>query len=131
MDEGIELLARLNDYYGSSYRPEGRLIFSKEKLFLYTGGETKLQHNWIGLHIANFDLSLTVEGAQKLGTTAAKNVITLTKEQARKYYRGEDLAGFQGQGPAILKTEDMIIGPGLLQEGKIKNILPESRKSKL
>lgn len=128
---GEELLRRLNDYYGSSFKPEGGLILRGGKLFLYTGGETKLKTEWVGLHIASEDLSLTVEGAQLLGTTAEKNLLTITSDEARRYFRGEDLPGRNGAGHVILKTDERIIGPGLLDAGKIKNKLPESRKAKL
>jgi len=129
MDEE-ELLHRLNRHYGSQYRPEGRLTLKKEKLFLYTGEDTKLKTDWAGLHIANADLSLTIEGAQKLGTTAAKNAVEIAKEEAEAYFRGEDLNGPEGNGPLILRTKDRIIGPGRLEDGKIRNILPASRKTR-
>jgi len=131
MGEPEELLRKLNDRYGSSYQPEGRLLLRKEKLFLYTGEGTRLPYDWLGLHIANIDLSLTIEGAQLLGPTAAKNTITITKQQADRYYRGQDIPGIQGEGHVILKTPERTIGAGRLQNGTLKNTLPESRKTKL
>ncbi|MFH1056068.1 MAG: hypothetical protein V1744_08255 [Candidatus Altiarchaeota archaeon] len=124
-----ELLDRLNEYYGSTYKPEGKLILRKEKLFLYSGPDTKLPYDWIGSHIANTDLSLSIEGAQKLGTTATKNVVTVTKEEAERYYQGVDLLGYPGCGHRILKTTERIIGPGEIQDDTIKNTLPQSRKT--
>jgi NOL1/NOP2/fmu family ribosome biogenesis protein len=125
-----KLLERLNAHYGASYAPQGRLTLRKEKLFLYTGEETKIPHDWAGIHLATADLSLSIEGAQELGTTASRNLVTVTGGQADAYYLGEDLDGFEGEGHAILRTRDRIIGPGLLEGGKIKNTLPESRKAK-
>ena len=126
-----EILAGLNERYGSKYEPKGRLILRKEKLFLYSGPEVQLKYDWCGLHIANTDLSLTIEGTQLLGTTASKNVIDVTAEEAREYYRGRDLPGFEGEGFVILKTSHRVVGPGLLEGGRIRNILPVSRKTKL
>jgi len=129
VDEGEELLARLNGRYGSSYTVDGRLMLKKDKLFVYSGPESKLRGVWNGLHIGCVDLSLTIEGAQKLGTTASKNTVTVTTNQARAYYDGEDLKGFPGEGPVILKTKDRVIGPGLIVDGAIRNSLPQSRKT--
>lgn len=130
MDE-TELLRMLNERYGSSYRPEGRLILQKEKLFHYSGTGTKLPYKWMGSHIAHTDLTLTIEGAQQLGTTATRNVLTVTPQQATSYYDGEELEGFEGAGAVILRTPDLVIGPGLLEGGKVRNILPKSRRTKI
>ena len=131
VDESETLLARLNEYYGSSYKPEGELILNKEKLFVYTGGKTRLSNVWCGLHIANTDLSLTIEGAQRFMATATKNTLTLTSDQAERYYLGEDLAGFEGDGQRLLKTHDVALGPGLLEGGTLKNVLPQSRRTSM
>ncbi|MFH0862260.1 MAG: hypothetical protein V1875_04440 [Candidatus Altiarchaeota archaeon] len=130
MDEA-ELLKRLNERYGSLYSPQGRLIPRREKIFLYSGPEVVLKYGWCGLHIANMDLSLTIEGAQLLGATASKNLVAITPEQAKEYYLGRDLPGFEGDGYVILRTAHRIVGPGLLGGGLIKNTLPDSRKTKL
>jgi len=126
-----ELLGRLNEYYGSEYKPDGNLTIRGEKLFLYTGGATKLHALWRGLHIANTDLSLTIEGAQLFGKTAKKNTVIVSKEQAEKYYCGEDLSGFVGSGFVLIKTRQRPIGCGRIEDGRIVNILPGSRTSGL
>jgi NOL1/NOP2/fmu family ribosome biogenesis protein len=126
-----ELLQLLNERYGSSYTPCGKLILRKEKLFVYSGPEIHLKYDWCGLHIANTDLSLTIEGAQILGTTASKNIVSITMEQAKYYYLGNDIPGVTGEGFCILESESRIIGPGLLFDGKVKNILPASRKTRI
>jgi NOL1/NOP2/fmu family ribosome biogenesis protein len=128
--DGGELLRNLNEYYGSSYQTEGKLLLRKGKLFLFTGTPTKLPYDRIGLHIANTDLSLTVEGAQLLGTTSTSNIIEITREQADRFYRGGDIEGYGGEGNVILRTVDSVIGPGLLAGGRIINTLPKSRKTK-
>ncbi len=129
MDEAGELLARLNGRYGSSYAPAGRIILRKGKLFVYSGPQTNIKGVWQGVHIGSEDLSLTIEGAQKLGTTASENTIEVAQARARAYYDGEDLKGFKGEGPVILTTKGRPIGPGLLKDGKIINILPLSRRT--
>jgi len=130
MGEAEDLMRRLNEYYGSSYAPQGKLTVRDGKLFLYAGGETRLKTVWRGLHIANADLSLTIEGAQLLGTTASRCVVDVTEKQARSYYLGGDIPGHEGTGFCILKAEGIIAGPGLLEAGKVKNVLPESRKTR-
>ncbi len=129
MGDAEQLMERLNSYYGSSYKPEGRIFLRGERLFLYTGSETGLPYDWMGLHLANTDLSLTIEGAQKLGTTASVNLVEISREHADAYYRGEGLAGFDGTGYVILRTRDRIVGPGLLEASHIKNVLHDSRKT--
>lgn len=129
MDEQ-ELLRRLNEHYGTDYRPQGKLILKKGKLFVYTGEDTSLPYDRIGLHIANDDLSLTIEGAQELGTTATRNVVTVSQENAEQYYRGEDVAATEGGGYVILKTSVRIVGPCKIVDKRVINSLPESRKTK-
>ncbi|MBD3387771.1 MAG: hypothetical protein GF416_01870 [Candidatus Altiarchaeales archaeon] len=129
-DKPMDLLERLNSHYGSSYQPRGTLTIKKDKLFEYTGPDTDLNTYWMGLHLANADLSLTIEGAQRLGITASENVLVIKKAEADRYYGGEDLEGHLGGGFTILKTRDLVVGPGLLEDGRVKNILPKSRKTR-
>jgi NOL1/NOP2/fmu family ribosome biogenesis protein len=127
--EAEDLLASLNERYGASYAPRGRLFLRGGKLFLFSGAETRLKHVWMGLHIAGVDLSLTIEGAQLLGKTATRNCLTVGREDADRYFRGEDMAGPPGDGRVIMRTNDRIIGPGLVEGGKVRNALPKSRKT--
>jgi NOL1/NOP2/fmu family ribosome biogenesis protein len=124
-----ELLERLNLYYGSTYVPEGRLILKGEKLFVYSGYDTKLRTDWVGLHLANTDLSLSIEGCQIIGASAKANVVTVNKAEAKNYFDGHDLPGFGGCGPVIIRTSERVIGPGLLCQDKIQNLLPQSRRT--
>jgi NOL1/NOP2/fmu family ribosome biogenesis protein len=126
-----ELLESINEHYGSTYLPEGEMFIRAERVFIYSGGVSKLKALWKGLHLANTDLSLTIEGAQMFGKSATKNTITLTREQAEAYYRGQDLDGFTGEGYVLLKTTERPIGCGLLEGGRIRNIIHMSRMTSL
>ncbi|MBU0761922.1 MAG: hypothetical protein KKD39_02760 [Candidatus Altiarchaeota archaeon] len=126
MVEPHELLAKINSYYGSNYLPHGVLYIRDERFFLYTGGVIPLENVWQGLHIANTDLSLTIEGAQLFGKTAGKKH-AISPEDTISYFKGEDLKTECDDGFVILTCNGKIIGCGLVESNTMKNLIPKSR----
>lgn len=74
-------------------------------------------------------LRLSMEGSQILGVNAHKNILDLTKEQTKSWFRGEDLEvpselnGFQ-----ILRSGPDYLGCGKASKGKLYNYLPKTRR---
>jgi NOL1/NOP2/fmu family ribosome biogenesis protein len=65
------------------------------------------------------------------GKHAKKNFIELSKEDAVRFIRGEDMdtkpEGVE-DGYVILKYEGVPLGCGLLKEGHIKNMVPKAKR---
>jgi NOL1/NOP2/fmu family ribosome biogenesis protein len=91
-----------------------------------------LRINSLGLYIAevkNGQLRLSIEGAQLIGPTATKNVIELTEEQLKEWFKGNNLK-IEGiyEGFAILKHKKDYVGSGKYKEGFILNFVPKARR---
>ena len=69
---------------------------------------------------------LTSFGAQIVGHLATRNVVEVSREEAVRYLRGEDVAGsFDAEdGVVIIRCQGRVIGVGLLRNGRIKNQVP-------
>lgn len=112
-------------------------IKGKEKVYIITRdidnvNMTNIRINSIGLYIVeikNEQLRLSIEGAQLIGPHATKNVCELTKEQLKKWFKGEDIqVEGQYEGFVILKYENDYVGSGRYSEGTITNFVPKARR---
>ncbi len=70
---------------------------------------------------------LSVEGCYLVGRNATKGVVELSREQAEKWMRGEDLE-IEARGYVILRWGDYFLGCGKGKGGKILNYLPKERR---
>ncbi|MCX6694763.1 MAG: hypothetical protein NTU61_00485 [Candidatus Altiarchaeota archaeon] len=133
-----EVLQRINDYYGSRFSTEHRLLAKKEregeKIFIYSGSELPtIPAEWIGMHIATISqdaIELSIEGAQTVGATASRNVVEIRREDAEKLMKGLDLE-YAGdlRGCVILKHAGKPICTCRADEGMIVNTIPLSRRT--
>ena len=131
MSDAEQIISEIRRHYGSDYTPKGRLTLREERLFLYTGSDSNLENIWCGLHIANKDLTLTIEGAQIIGPTASKNILDIPIFDTLKYFRGEDITcGGAPDGPVIIRSEGTFIGGGICSGNHISNAVPISRRIK-
>jgi len=98
---------------------------------------SKLAANSVGLYFGklkrNNKINLSTEGCQMVGKNATKNVVIVDKESAAKFLKGEDVfpteaANCESQNFVILKCNEDFLGSSLFVDGKIKNILPKSRR---
>ncbi len=95
----------------------------------------KLRVNSIGLYFAQVkeeQFRLSVEGSQMIGKIATKNVVEVSQEQAKQWFRGEDVTTDLNakEGFIILKHDKDFIGCGKVKEGKILNFLSKIRRVK-
>ncbi|MEM7819099.1 MAG: hypothetical protein QW403_03085 [Candidatus Aenigmatarchaeota archaeon] len=97
----------------------------------------KLKVNSFGLYFGkikrNEKIHLSPEGAQIVGKNAVRNVLELSKDEARKFMEGSDLKikipeSCEPHNFVILKRGDDILGCSLALEDGIKNLLPKSRR---
>ncbi|OYT41200.1 hypothetical protein B6U80_01865 [Candidatus Pacearchaeota archaeon ex4484_26] len=81
-------------------------------------------------------LKPTTNFLQLFGKHASKNVITLSREQAERFIRGEDLeldkikkrGDWVEPGYVIVKYQEHILGCANFKEGVLKNMIAKSRR---
>ena len=91
---------------------------------------TKLRINSMGLYIAEVkkeQIRLSIEGSQLIGPSAKKNVCTLTREQLKLWFTGNDVpVKEEYDGFVILKHGNDYVGSGKYKEGMIHNYVPKA-----
>jgi NOL1/NOP2/fmu family ribosome biogenesis protein len=92
----------------------------------------KLRVDNIGLYVCTVsekDIRLSIEGSQLLGRIAKKNVVEITKEEVRQWFRGEDIkTDVKMNGFVILKCGEDFVGCGRITEKGILNFVPKVRR---
>lgn len=117
-------------------------LYLASKGRIYLGPKNLVQHPRIatvGLLIARISGTIkpTTNLLQLFGRSVKKNFIYLTKDNAKKYARGDDLfispeeMGDATAGYVLLRYLDFSLGCGLLKDNKIKNMLPKAKRLEL
>ncbi len=92
----------------------------------------KLRISTIGLYIAELGkggVRLSIDGSQIIGPKSKKNVIELSKEQARAWLKGNDVPWKDPfDGFAIIKSGKDYLGTGKFKGGMILNFVPKTRR---
>ena len=93
---------------------------------------SKLRINSAGMYFCEIDdrgIRLSIEGSQIVGPKAAKNIVEITEEQAKRWLMGEDLE-IKGDysGFVILKSNNDFLGTGKYRDGKILNYVNKGRR---
>ena len=134
-----EFFRLIEKQYGKVPEHFEKLAFIRGKENIYTITKDvgmidmkNLRINSIGLYIAevkNGQLRLSIEGAQMIGPSATKNVVELSKEQLKEWFKGNDLK-IEGsyEGFAILRHGKDYVGSGKYKEGLIMNYVPKARR---
>ena len=78
-------------------------------------------------------LKPTTDFLQVFGKHATKNYVELSKEDAERFMRGEELDAREelNQGYIIIRYKGHILGCASFKEGTLKNQLPRSRRSRV
>jgi NOL1/NOP2/fmu family ribosome biogenesis protein len=113
------------------------LTNNKNKIFIINKDIANIELNNIrinsmGLYIAemsNNEVRLSIEGSQIIGPKSGKNIIELTKEQAREWIKGKDIEISSEKNKfVILKHDDDYLGTGKATKEKILNFIPKARR---
>lgn len=73
---------------------------------------------------------LTSAAIRLIGGLATKNVVTLTREEAERFIRGETLEGYRGRGErVIVRYADYPLGGGILSGRGLIPQLPKAARS--
>ncbi|MBI2650957.1 hypothetical protein HYX01_00615 [Candidatus Woesearchaeota archaeon] len=96
---------------------------------------SKLRINSVGMYFCEIDklgIRLSIEGSQIIGTKAAKNIIEISDEEAKKWLKGEDLeVTGDYSGFLIIKNKNDFLGTGKYSNGRILNYVGKSRRVNL
>jgi NOL1/NOP2/fmu family ribosome biogenesis protein len=99
-----------------------------EKLELPT-----LRINNVGIYFGELtdrgEFRLTIEGSSIVGRRATKNIFEIDKEQARSWFRGDDIdVDSQENAFVIVRHGSDFLGCGKLVAGRIINYVPKARR---
>jgi NOL1/NOP2/fmu family ribosome biogenesis protein len=109
----------------------------EEKLYLVSPDFQRIDDNMLridtmGLYFGTYDgreIRLTIEGSQIIGPGSTKNVIDLTKDQASRWLKGEEiLLDSEIKGFAIIRSGEDYMGTGRMKEGRLMNFIPKTRR---
>lgn len=93
---------------------------------------SKLRINSIGMYFCEIDdkgIRLSIEGSQIVGPKAIKNIIEISEEQSKQWFKGEDLeAKGNYSGFVILKRNNDFFGTGKYKEGGVSNYVNKGRR---
>jgi len=94
---------------------------------------SKLRLNSIGMYFCEIDergIRLSIEGSQIVGNHAKKNVVEINEEEAKRWFKGEDLEKEcrNCSGFVILKNKSDFLGTGKYSNGRILNYVSKSRR---
>ncbi|MFH0868442.1 MAG: hypothetical protein V1831_03955 [Candidatus Woesearchaeota archaeon] len=96
---------------------------------------SKLRTNSIGIYFCEIDklgIRLSIEGSQIVGLKAAKNIVEITEEQAKQWFKGEDLEVERDySGFVIIKYNNDFLGTGKYKSRKVLNYVNKSRRVNL
>jgi len=75
----------------------------------------------------------TTDGAQRFGAAATRNVLTVDRETAATFFRGEDQSlSWDGDwGYLFVATDLGVLGVGLYVHGELRSMVPKGRRRDL
>ena len=94
---------------------------------------SKLRLNSIGMYFCEIDnkgIRLSIEGSQIIGPKATKNIVELSEEETRKWFKGEDIEKECNNCNdfVILKRKNDFLGNGKYATGRILNYVGKTRR---
>lgn len=94
-----------------------------------------LRINSLGMYFCKIEkngIRLSVEGSQKVGNLASKNVVELDKAQIKEWLIGNPVPYDRKEnGFVIVRHENDFFGAGLLKDGTLINYFPKTRRLKV
>jgi len=94
---------------------------------------SKLRLNSVGMYFCEFDslgIRLSIEGSQIIGPRAAKNIVELSEEETKMWFKGEDIEKEckDCRGFVIMKRDNDFLGSGKYTDKKILNYVSKTRR---
>ena len=94
---------------------------------------SKLRLNSVGMYFCEFDslgIRLSIEGSQIIGPKAEKNIVELDEEEAKRWFKGEDIEKecAECKGFVILKHSNDFLGTVKYSSKRILNYVSKTRR---
>lgn len=137
-----DILEKVDEAYGCTLALEHAFLTDdKNRAFIIHRDVSaidfeQLRINSMGLYFAEVnkygEVRLTIEGSQIVGPLATKNVVGLSEEQVRAYFKGEEVdveVGVEGQPFVLLRYKNDFFGAAKYKEGKVLNYLPKVHRT--
>lgn len=134
VDKLSELLVRqFGVSFGGDFLHYSKMDGDDEKIFLFSGSnQPDLRAEWIGLHLGTVIKGVfqpTIEGAQLLGPNASKGKVSVSKNDSRRIFRGEEVEVSDSDNQCVLvESGGVFICAGSIESGRISGFIPASRK---
>lgn len=137
-----KILEKLREQFGIAKLPYLLLQFGKEKIRIFSGSlssqellilDKNLRIESAGLYFLkqqNDGLRLSLDALHILKNQISKNILEINSEQAKEWFKGQDLQIQAGRGFKILKSEEDLIGCGKSTGERITNFMPKERRIK-
>ena len=133
-----EILKLIEKQWGAKLKPDYAFLQNpKNRVFIINKDISKidfskLRTNSIGMYFCEIDklgIRLSIEGSQIIGKKAEKNIVEINEEQAKQWFKGEDLE-IKGNysGFVIIKHNNDFLGNGNYKNGKILTYVSKSRR---
>lgn len=134
-----EIYELIESQWGAKIRLDyGFLRNNKNRVFLISRDiskidTSKLRLNSAGMYFCEIDakgIRLSIEGSQIVGLAATRNIVELNQEEARQWFKGDDLSKEckDCDGFIILRYKGDFLGNGRYVKGKILNYLGKTRR---
>jgi len=113
---------------------EDKIWIATKEVFNLKG---TLRTNSMGLYIGKLKrgdkINLSVEGIQLLAKDANKNIVRVDEDNMKRFMRGSDISDFEKlnceiENFVLVKYKEDFVGVGILNEDKVKNLLPKSKR---
>ena len=94
---------------------------------------SKLKINSVGMYFCEVDslgIRLSIEGSQIIGPKAAKNIVELSDDETKSWFKGEDIGREceDCKGFVILRNKNDFLGAGKYSNGRILNYVSKTRR---
>jgi len=137
-----KIIQQLENQFGITSLPYLFLQFGKDKIRVYSGNLSKENLNNLdkntrienmGLYFARIQpdgIRLTIDGIQLVKDQITKNIMEINDNQAKDWFKGNDLDIKAESAFKILKNNDEFIGCGKSTGDRITNFVPKERRIK-
>lgn len=137
-----EIYELIENQWGANIKLDyGFLKNNKKRVFLVSRdianiNISKLRLNSVGMYFCEIDaagIRLSIEGSQIIGPKATKNIIEVTEEEAKQWFKGENIEKECNgcKGFVILKSNNDFLGNGKYSNGRILNYVGKTRRINL
>ena len=137
-----KIIQQLENQFGITSLPYLFLQFGKDKIRVYSGNLSKENLNNLdkntrienmGLYFARIQpdgIRLTIDGIQLVKDQITKNIMEINNNQAKDWFKGNDLDIKAESAFKILKNNNEFIGCGKSTGDRITNFVPKERRIK-